>query len=83
MTLHDKYVVALARLGSKVVENARTRKYTVVSTPILRNPPVFYFIGKSGAVRFGRTITSSVSLDERRKARLLADAQLMKVEIDF
>jgi len=54
----DKIADALAERGCIEVES-RSRKYKQFMIPGRDN---FYFVGKSGALRVGKTISNSISL---------------------
>ena len=64
MTLRERFVTALTARGHKRVD-ARTGKYLVFTSRI---PDNFYFVGRSGALRFGRCATASVPVSDRHKA---------------
>ena len=57
-TLQARIVEALETLGCKHVEG-RSNRYIVMNK---MNDEGFYFIGKNGALRSGKNVTSSVSL---------------------
>lgn len=57
-TIREKLVAGLTKRGSQVVDN-RSKKYVSLSVP--GEPDHFYFVGKAGALRSGRTIADSVS----------------------
>lgn len=69
----DRLCAALASRGLKEV-TATTRKYRVFTG---RTEGQFYFVGKAGALRRGRTVTDSVSLERTLfRAELLREGQL-------
>ena len=68
MTIHDRLVAALQKLGEHVLAN-KTRKYTTMS----RAGGNYYYIGKAGALRTGRTVSNSRPVSETVK-RLLLDS---------
>lgn len=57
-TLQARIIDALEALGCKRVEG-KTRRYVVLTK--MRDEG-FYFVGKNGALRAGKNVTSSVSL---------------------
>ncbi len=57
-TLQKRIIDALETLGCKRVEG-RSNKYIVLTK--MRDEG-FYFVGKNGALRAGKNVTSSVSL---------------------
>lgn len=57
-TLQERIIDALETLGCKRVEG-KTRRYVVLTK--MRDEG-FYFVGKNGALRAGKNVTSSVSL---------------------
>lgn len=67
MRLKDKFILALQRQGENIVENARVVNYTVMT----RREGDYYFVGRAGALRAGRTVRSSVPVSSRRKEQLL------------
>jgi hypothetical protein len=71
-TIHDRLVAALTARGESVVEDARTTKYTVVTREA--GKAGFYYIGKAGALRAGRTVTESRPVAAALRARLLGEA---------
>jgi hypothetical protein len=68
-TIHDRLVDALIAHGAELVPH-KTEKYTVLA----RSGVMFFFVGRNGALRLGRTITDSRSVPPAFKARLLAGA---------
>ena len=72
MTKQRQLIDALLRTGKGVLcTNAKTRKYIVlrdIPTPEDR----FWYVGKSGALRVGSTVGSSISVTESGKKNLLA-----------
>lgn len=66
-TLRQKFATALIAQGEQLAHYP-TDKYVVYT----RKHGGFYFLGRSGAVRFGSTITNSLSMSDAAKARLLS-----------
>ncbi len=70
-TLRERYVEALMLKGCIEV-NSRSRKYIT----FIRDAGLgYYFVGKSGSLRMGGTVTGSVPCSARFKAELLALVQ--------
>lgn len=68
MTKQDKLIEILKAEGSEVVTACRSEKYVCMTRT---RGEGFYWIGKSGALRVGNTVSSSIALPELAK-RLLA-----------
>jgi hypothetical protein len=68
-TLHDRYIAALERQGLKRVQ-ARTRKATVLGP---RPDGSFYYVGRAGSIRLGKTYGGSLPISDRFKAKLLEE----------
>lgn len=71
-TSHDRLVAALTARGERIVEDARTTKYTVVTREA--GKAGFYYIGKAGALRAGRTVAESRPVAAALRARFLGEA---------
>lgn len=67
-TLREKFIIALTARGEKEVK--RTSKYIVFS----RQYGGFYYLGSSGAIRFGATSTGSIPVNESLKNMMLEEA---------
>lgn len=67
-TIHDRLVGTLTTSAfwrGTIDTTAKSRKYTVIIPhPELRKDYVFY-VGSHGALRYGKTIASSISTDAR------------------
>lgn len=59
MTGQETIVQYLTQAGCREVKSV-SRKYRQFTTP--KRPGIFYYIGRQGAVRRGRSVSSSVSL---------------------
>jgi hypothetical protein len=69
-TLQEKYAEALIMRGEKEVK--RTFKYIVFSRSTgVHNTSKFYYLGKSGSLRFGNNIASSIPVSSNFKYKLL------------
>jgi hypothetical protein len=73
-TLQERYVAALEARGCRKVV-AKTRKYVTLTRNMVDGKPTYYFVGKSGAVRYGRNATDSFAASDKFKAALLGDAK--------
>ena len=69
-TLQELHAKGLLAMGFGEVEST-SRKYRTFRSP----KGTLYFLGKSGAVRFGKNASSSISLAESSKAVILAKAK--------
>lgn len=69
---HDRLVASLTKRGAKPTTEIRTSKYTVLTRPGKLGH--FYFVGPNGALRAGRTISTSISLGALRISLLRLDA---------
>lgn len=70
--IHDRLVAALTARGESVVEDARTDKYMVVTREA--GKAGFYYIGKAGALRAGRTVAENRPVAAALRARSLSEA---------
>ena len=89
MTYHDRYVKALIVRGWVINTDARTGKYTeLVQGPgacgvmggMMADPTSKMFVGRSGAVRYGKTVSSSFSMTDAMKHRLLTTVPKVAME---
>ncbi len=74
-TLHDRFVAALRMRGETIVDEARTRRYTVLTrTPDKETGEQvgFYYVGRGGALRYGHTVAGSFPVPDSFKTRLLS-----------
>jgi hypothetical protein len=69
LTLQQRLVDALIASGRGTPVTRRSRKYVTLKRP----DGGFYFVGKAGALRFGKTVTDSMAAPDEFKQRLLAD----------
>jgi hypothetical protein len=69
MTLRERYIVGLKAMGYKEAPTS-SKKYVVLGDA----ERGFYFLGKSGAVRYSHTnaVSGSVPVFESTKRRILA-----------
>ena len=68
--LRERYIDALKAKGSVEVES-KSRKYVTLTRP--EQDGTFYFIGKSGAIRYGKNSSSSTAASPNFKQRLLGE----------
>lgn len=65
-TLREKYIEALKLEGYKQIKE--THKYIVFQ----RSGDSYWYIGRSGSLRVGRTIATSVPVNEKAKSFFLS-----------
>ena len=70
-TLQQRLVDALVATGRGTIVQSRSRKYITLERP----DGSFFYVGKAGALRFGKTVTDSVAAPDDFKRRLLRDAE--------
>ena len=68
-TLQQRLIDALVttRRGTPVA--SRSRKYVTMKRP----DGTFFYVGKAGALRFGKTVAESMAAPDEFKQRLLAE----------
>jgi hypothetical protein len=69
LTLQQRLIEALIATGRGTRPQSRSRKYVTLKRP----DGSFYFVGPAGALRFGKTVTTSVAAPEDFKRRLLEE----------
>ena len=69
ITLQQRLIEALIATGRGTRVESRSRKYVTLKRP----DGSFYFVGPAGALRFGKTVTSSIAAPEDFKRRLLEE----------
>jgi hypothetical protein len=67
-TLQQHLVDALVASGRGTLVESRSRKYVTLK----RSDGSFFYVGKAGALRFGKTVTDSMAASDEFKQRLLA-----------
>jgi hypothetical protein len=67
LTLQQRLVDALVVSGRGTPVESRSRKYLTLKRP----DGGFYFVGKAGALRFGKTVADSMAAPDEFKKRLL------------
>lgn len=70
MTMREKFLVALKARGATEVDN-RHSKFVKLTRP---SGEKFYFVGKSGSLRIGANVRTSVPASDDFKKRLLEEA---------
>ena len=69
-TLQQRLVDALIATGRGTTVPSRSRKYVTLQRP----DGSFFYVGKAGALRFGKTVTDSMAAPDEFKQRLLDEA---------
>jgi hypothetical protein len=74
-TIHDRLVAALTARSETLVPG-RSSNYTVLTRTSHETGQKigFYFVGRAGALRVGRTATESIPVPAAVRARLLREA---------
>jgi len=67
-TQRERLIVALKGLGSEEVPS-KSGKYVTLTRPL--KPGTFYFVGRAGALRLGRTSSRSIPVSDTFKSVLL------------
>ena len=68
-TQQQRLIEALIATGRGMPVESRSRKYITLKRP----DGSFYFVGKAGALRFGKTVSASMAAPEDFKRRLLEE----------
>ena len=68
-TLQQRLVDAIVASGRGTLIESRSRKYVTLKRP----DGSFFYVGKAGALRFGKTVTDSMAAPDEFKQRLLAE----------
>ena len=69
ITLQQRLIEALIASTRGTLVESRSRKYITLKRP----DGSFYFIGRAGALRFGKTVTASIAVAVDFKRRLLEE----------
>ncbi len=77
-TLQKRFAAALEARGEVLVKKTErywvyTRRRPLTDRGWIGNTPLYYYLGKAGAVRVGRTIAESSAVREELKHRLLSE----------
>jgi hypothetical protein len=68
-TLQQRLIEALIATARGTLVESRSRRYVTVKRP----DGSFYFVGKAGALRYGKTVSASIAAPEDFKRRLLEE----------
>jgi hypothetical protein len=68
-TLQQRLIEALIATARGTLIESRSRKYVTLKRP----DGSFYFVGRAGALRFGKTVSASIAAPEDFKRRLLEE----------
>lgn len=73
-TLREKYIAGLLALGYAQIDS-RSSKFEVFAKP--GTPATFFFVGKSGSLRFSdvRRVDSSIPASDRTKAMVISKGE--------
>ena len=71
LTIQQRLVDALVATGRGTVVPSRSSKYVTLKRP----DGSFFYIGKAGALRFGKTVSDSMAAPDDFKRRLLDETQ--------
>ena len=69
LTLQQRLIEALIATARGTRAQSRSRKYVTLERP----DGSFYFVGRAGALRFGKTVTASIAAPDDFKRRLLEE----------
>jgi len=69
LTLQQRLIDALVASGRGTPVTSRSRRYLTLKRP----DGSFFYIGKAGALRFGKTVADSMAAPDEFKQRLLAE----------
>ena len=70
-TLQRRLVDALVATGRGTTVPSRSRKYVTLERPDKSS----FYVGRNGALRFGKTVSTSVAAPEDFKRRLLEETK--------
>lgn len=72
-TIHDRLVAALQHRGEAIIADTRSTRYTVLTRTRRETGEQvgFYFVGRAGALRAGRTVAESRPVGADFRAKLL------------
>jgi hypothetical protein len=69
LTLQQRLVDAQVATGRGTIVPSRSRRYVTLQRP----DGSYFYVGKAGALRFGKSVTDSVAAPDDFRRRLLAD----------
>ncbi len=70
-TLQQRLVDALVATGRGTIVPSRSRKYVTLKRP----DKSFFYVGRNGALRFGKTVSGSIAAPDDFKRRLLEESE--------
>ena len=70
-TLQQRLVDALVATGRGTIVQSRSRKHITLKRP----DGSFFYVGRNGALRYGKTVSGSIAAPDDFKRRLLRDAE--------
>lgn len=75
-TIHDRLVAALQGHGETIVVGSRSARHTVITRTdrATGDSRGYYFIGKAGSLRVGRTKSESMTVNPKFRNMLLGMA---------
>lgn len=76
-TLQQRFISSLEAVGYTRVMNAKSRKYIVMHRA---QEPGFYYVGSSGALRVGRSVSESHPVSDGVKRELLGASAVSVIE---
>ena len=65
------WLYSLIATGRGTIIESRSRRYVTLKRP----DGSFFYVGKAGALRFGKTLTDSMAAPDEFKQRLLEETQ--------
>ena len=68
-TLQQRLIDALITSGRGTLIESRSRKYVTLQRP----DGSFFYVGKAGALRFGKSVSDSMAAPDEFKQRLLTE----------
>ena len=71
LTLQQRLVDALVVTGRGTIVQSQSRRYVTLERP----DGSFFYVGKAGALRFGKTVSDSMTAPDDFKRRLLEETQ--------
>jgi hypothetical protein len=71
LTLQRRLVEVLVATGRGTLVQSRSRKYVTLERP----DGTFFYVGKAGALRFGKTVSKSMAAPDDFKRRLFEEIE--------
>lgn len=70
MKTQTQYMIdGMLKVGMTELQNPKTSKYRVFKSP--KNPDMLYYVGKAGALRVGKNVSSSTPVWDKDKRALI------------